>query len=378
MAQLTSSAPAVVGEDWVNIGGGQQMTKYEMSKPDASTTDPGVVTAHACSKQGVQPWVNVTYPQAAAACTSIGATLCGETEWHRACSVINANTYPLTASTTGTLIEAEDYSSIASATDSGGTTRAWVEDQTPGFSGIGDLAAIVNSGASVTIANASAQSPRVDYQVTFNATGNWHVWVKMFSPTTNDNRLFAGVYTGAAGSVTPNVTMTVATNGAWTWVDSGKISVPATGTRTVSLFMGKDGVRVDALWITQSGSPPNTLSSKGQTWSYAANATTYQATTCNGQDYDAAQDATITTGTATSCYANDSLLTGGTAADHTFDLSGNVKEWVRAEPPGQNPIRGGASNNTGPGIRARSTSRSPTTRSSSRTSASGAVVPAPP
>jgi formylglycine-generating enzyme required for sulfatase activity len=71
---------------------------------------------------------------------------------------------------------------------------------------------------------------------------------------------------------------------------------------------------------------------------------------CNGQDYDPAQDATIATGTATSCYANDSLLTGGTSNDHGFDMSGNVKEWVLAEQPGHNPIRGGAANNTGQGI----------------------------
>ena len=33
-----------------------------------------------------------------------------------------------------------------------------------------------------------------------------------------------------------------------------------------------------------------------------------------------------------------------------FDLSGNVKEWTLAHVPGENPIRGGASNNTGEGI----------------------------
>ena len=33
-----------------------------------------------------------------------------------------------------------------------------------------------------------------------------------------------------------------------------------------------------------------------------------------------------------------------------FDMSGNVKEWTLAHAPGENPIRGGASNNTGEGI----------------------------
>jgi hypothetical protein len=39
-----------------------------------------------------------------------------------------------------------------------------------------------------------------------------------------------------------------------------------------------------------------------------------------------------------------------TATTEIFDLSGNVKEWTLAHVPGENPIRGGASNNTGEGI----------------------------
>jgi hypothetical protein len=392
------------GEEWINIGGGHRMAKYEMSKPDAKDTDAGSVTAHACSRQGVQPWVSVTYPQALAACQSIGATLCTETEWHRACSVINSNAYEpngLSVVTNGTLIEAEDYSSIATAVDATaetsctnssdddndgyindgcpirntnaetacndaidndgdgrvndgcpamGVTRAWVEDMTPGFSGISDLAAIVNSGVHVAIGSAQAQSPRVDYKINFPNSGNWHVYVKMFSATGNDDTIYMAVNTGAAGSVTPNLTLITSVNGSWVWQDSGTINIPSAGTRTVSLFMGDDGVRVDQIWISQSGSPPSTIATKGATWSYATNATTYQATTCNGQDYDTTQDATIPTGTAASCYANDSLLAGGTANDHAFDMSGNVKEWTLAEQAGHNPIRGGAANNTGNGI----------------------------
>ena len=402
------NAAGAGGEDWISIGGGHSMSKYEMSKPDATGTDAGSVTAHACSRQNVQPWVSVTYPQALAACQSIGATLCTETEWHRACSVINANNYGVTGlpvSASGTLVEAEDYSGIAYATDAQpetscggstgvdedgdgfindgcairnstaetgtqcndtidndgdgrnndgcpakGSTRSWDEDQTPGYSGIADLAAITNSGVNVPIASAQAESPRVDYLVNFPASGTWHVWVKMFSATGNDDTIYMAVYTGAAGSVTPNSTLVTAVNGSWTWTDSGAINVPASGTRRISLFMGDDGVRIDQLWIAQSGSPPNTINSKGGTWSYASNPTLYQAMICNGQDFDAAQDATIATGTAPSCYANDSLLTGGTSNDHGFDMSGNVKEWVLAEQPGHNPIRGGAANNTGPGI----------------------------
>ena len=37
---------------------------------------------------------------------------------------------------------------------------------------------------------------------------------------------------------------------------------------------------------------------------------------------------------------------GGVTTDQAFDMSGNVKEWTLARAPGQNPIRGGASNDT--------------------------------
>jgi len=34
------------------------------------------------------------------------------------------------------------------------------------------------------------------------------------------------------------------------------------------------------------------------------------------------------------------------STDKAFDMSSNVKEWTLAQQAGQNPIRGGASNNT--------------------------------
>ena len=53
----------------------------------------------------------------------------------------------------------------------------------------------------------------------------------------------------------------------------------------------------------------------------------YQATTCNGHDYDPNTDSTLTTGFLSSCYANDNAITAGTN-DKAYDMSGNVKEWT--------------------------------------------------
>jgi formylglycine-generating enzyme required for sulfatase activity len=58
---------------------------YEASRPDATSSAPGVLTHTACSEPMRMPWVNVTQSQAASACTAAGGRLCTETEWQLAC-----------------------------------------------------------------------------------------------------------------------------------------------------------------------------------------------------------------------------------------------------------------------------------------------------
>ena len=87
------------------------MMKYEASRPDATATLGGTLQNVTCSKPGVQPWTNVTYPTAVQACEAVGARLCTEAEWQQMC--VPETTYPVTGpATTGTsdfvFIEAED------------------------------------------------------------------------------------------------------------------------------------------------------------------------------------------------------------------------------------------------------------------------------
>ena len=232
-----------------------------------------------------------------------------------------------------------------------GSLRSWSEAYILGWSGVGALQVGPNGGVSIPIAAAVAEAPRLDYTLAFPAAGAYHVWVRMYGASANDNSIFLALTT-AAPPQTPTVTMTIPTAnlGAWVWRDSGALTVTAT-TYNLSLYMAKDGTAVDAIYVVSgAGTPPTTLNGNGSTWAYAVNPNTYQATTCNGHDYDAAQDATYATGTGTSCFADDSGLVGGTANDHAFDMSGNVKEWTLAHQAGENPIRGGASNNTDVGI----------------------------
>ncbi|MEO6776335.1 MAG: MopE-related protein [Kofleriaceae bacterium] len=473
--------PTESGLEWIGIGGGHQMMKYEASRPDASATDPGEITttscgavstitgiteagttatvttsgAHnlavgrvvaiagenvagyntsfvvatvpttttftiaaasglgtatggtaspqcpTCAVAGVQPWTNVAYPQAVAACAAVGATLCSDTQWHRACSVVSAVTWPVSlALSGGQFFETEDYAAIAymkdarpetgcnNATDEDGdgfvndgcvahgaaetgaeclnavdddgdgyvndgcptqgTTRSWSESYINGWSGIGAMIAAPNTTVTIPIASALTEAPRLDYTLNFTATATttYHVWVRIWGANANDNQIFLGVSNVASPPGTPTVTMTNASNGTWKWIDSGALTITA-GLRTVSLYMAKDGVAVDAIYIANDGSsaPATAPNGPGNTWAYASNPNTYQATTCNGHDFDPNADSTLATGALANCYANDNTITGGTG-DQAFDMSGNVKEWTLAHQPGQNPIRGGASNNT--------------------------------
>src|SRR5262249_32516674 len=152
-------------------------------RPDARAATSGTVQTHVCSRTGVLPWTNVKQPEAEAACTSIGARLCTEEEWHRACSVVTAVDYPVQQANMGDapmFIEAEKYFSKAPGT-SAGVVRAWVPDFTAGFSGPSAMRASPNTGGSVTAGNAPTQSPRLDFQINFTQTGTHRVWVRMFA-----------------------------------------------------------------------------------------------------------------------------------------------------------------------------------------------------
>jgi hypothetical protein len=82
-----------VGSVWVYT--------YEASRPDATSTDPGVNDVRSCSKAGVLPWTNISEIDAAATCaatpTSVANTkmrLCTETEWQTACLSGQGGTVP--------------------------------------------------------------------------------------------------------------------------------------------------------------------------------------------------------------------------------------------------------------------------------------------
>jgi formylglycine-generating enzyme required for sulfatase activity len=89
---VDEDAPA----QWVTFtgpSGTRQIFAYEASRPDATATAAGTMTQRACSEAGRLPWTNVTYPEAQAACATLGARLCTEQEWQSACETSAMCTY---------------------------------------------------------------------------------------------------------------------------------------------------------------------------------------------------------------------------------------------------------------------------------------------
>jgi len=341
--------------NWIDVGGGAQIMQYEASKPDATPGSVGSLTSTVCSRPGAQPWTNITAPSAAAACSGLGARLCTEQEWQRACAVVAPTIFPIVEPASGTVpiyLEAEDFTANTPAATSDGIVRAWVPDYVAGFSGISALRSSPDTGAAPTAANAPTQAPRLDFELKFTLPGNHYVWVRMFAPNSNDNRLYVGV--NEAPTTVPTQTLTVPVTGAWTWTRSNAINVTTTGVKFVSLFMGRDGVKVDAVFITRNNSTtaPAISTPPGGHWAFATNPDTYVPTACNGRDLDTDpttpgnQDELFAAGEVPGgqCYANYG------SGKRVFDLSGNVKEWTAPRAPGIDPIRGGTSSSEAEGL----------------------------
>jgi hypothetical protein len=327
------------GQDWVTIPGSTvQIMKWEASRPDATATGVGTNQAFTCSKQGVQPWTNLTAPQALAACQSVGARLCTETEWQSMCTQPGTPVYPVAgpvATTDFVFLEAEQaFANTAPGTKTWSTcpgSTGCVPAQN--FSGTSSLQALSDSGTSVSAANAPTSSPRLDFKLSLAATTGYVVWVRMLSPKTASDTVFVGISLTQPGTAnaTPLVTPI---NNQWVWVPSTTIQTTTAGSYFVS---------VDGIAVAKQGTVPPPLDEK--IWAYQTNPKFPQLTTCNGDENDTNagtagdQDDILATGAKASCFAN------GPGAQDVFDMSGNVKEWTAPRAAGQNPLRGGASNN---------------------------------
>ena len=103
----------------------------------------------------------------------------------------------------------------------------------------------------------SSNSPRLDFQVNFSATGQHYIWVVGQGDSTVDNT----VHIGLDGAEVPSAANAgpFGTSFEWKQVNtSGQvltINVATAGIHTVNVWMAKDGFRLDKLLITKTSSP---------------------------------------------------------------------------------------------------------------------------
>ncbi|HSK03183.1 MAG TPA: MopE-related protein [Kofleriaceae bacterium] len=330
------------GQEWVSIAGTTvEIMKYEASRPDATATSGGAQQAHACARPGVQPWTNLTYPQAVAACESIGARLCTENEWERMCAP--RPDYPVAGPGPGEFIyfEAEDaFENVTVAGRNWQLRPPYQDSSGSGYVVVGD------SGVTITAANAPTQAPRLVFQANLAASLTYNVWVRMMGAGSGSDSVWVGLGQTQPGTANSNQ-LSIGSNLAWRWVSSTGLTTGAAGTYFINVYMREDGTSVDAVALARAGTTPPPFG--GKTWAYEDNRKVAQPQACNGDDYDttpggADDDDILPTGSLPSCFAN------GPGTNDAYDMSGNVKEWTAARAQGQNPIRGGASNNETAGL----------------------------
>jgi hypothetical protein len=245
-------------------------------------------------------------------------------------------------------LEAEDAFANVSV---GG--NSWVSITGTGVQDYSGMGAVETgeSGVTVTAVNAPLQSPRLDFRVNLAASTKYFVWVRMMGFGAGADSVWAGINLTLPGVVPSNNNsnqITIGPDFVWGWVPhpSG-ITTTTAGTYYVSIYMREDGTAVDAIALSLQGTTPPPFDER--TWAYASNRKTAQPQACNGDDYDttpggADDDGILPTGSLPSCFAD------GPGSADAYDMSGNVKEWTAARAPGQNPIRGGASNNEVAGL----------------------------
>jgi hypothetical protein len=194
--------------------------QYEASAPNASGTARGDVLLtptprvvnRACSLPGVLPWTNVTQPDADAACTRIGATLCTEGQWQAACEVRT------TTATTNCLF---GYNSACTAY-AGSTCNGLDFDYDTSMAATGDQDGLLPTGSARVSSCGALWTGYTGAGTIFDLSGNAREITSLRTGLTNAFPLRGGSY------VSPQAGLRCDSN--WTVVDN-TFSFPNVGFR---------------------------------------------------------------------------------------------------------------------------------------------------
>lgn len=133
--------------------------------------------------------------------------------------------------------------------------HSWVaETNLSGFSGEGYMTALPNQGSNRNTGFVT-NSPRMDFRVRFVRTGDHHVWVRGWAPSTSDDSVHAGM----DGMAVAQADRMDGFNASWKWSketidgNAATINVTAAGDRALSIWMREDGFSIDKILVTSDG-----------------------------------------------------------------------------------------------------------------------------
>ncbi|KAF0192650.1 MAG: Ig-like domain-containing protein [Gammaproteobacteria bacterium] len=157
----------------------------------------------------------------------------------------------------GTYIEAENYTSL---TDGSGPGIFRVQSTEPYANGNSYL--FSDRGST----NEPPENQRANYQVLFNTTGTYYVWIRGFALNGSSDSVFVGLDGTYVGAINEN--------GYWyQWVYSkttqmgvNTINVASTGTHTLNVWVREGNHKLDGIYVTtNSGNLPGGIFPSGPT-----------------------------------------------------------------------------------------------------------------
>jgi hypothetical protein len=245
--------------------------------------------------------------------------------------------------------EAEQFT--AKASGSGEASDAdWLSVSDSGVSGGTAMEVVPNDGVNV---GDSTDGARLDYDVEFNNTGTYYVWVRMRGPTEDDDSLHAGLDGSPASYGGGGMTDL---SGDWVWEnrvgwnadgDRVTVDVNSTGTHTVNIWMREDGTQADEIVLTTD--PDFTPDQNSADFVETGGEVTMQAEDftakalgsgdASSSEWLSFSDTNAANGTAMKVVPNDGVnvsdSTDGARLDYDveFNTTGTYYIWVRMRGP---------------------------------------------
>ncbi len=135
--------------------------------------------------------------------------------------------------------------------------KSWDLKTTHGsYSGTGYMEALPNTGLNQDTGYA-ANSPELQYQVSFITAGNYHVWFRAYITSGSDDSFHAGINDNAPYPSTSDRLQPNSPNNQWNWskdtrdgTNDARINISAGADQTLNFWMREDGSKIDKILLT--------------------------------------------------------------------------------------------------------------------------------